>query len=182
MLILSLIILFLLVFIALMNFAVLFDISFIGHDFTTEPKAVSVVAKIINSRNAGKLKVIDLGSCRGDFLVRLGIKCPNILGTGIDNSKFRIFLSNIKSLLTGRRIKFVVGDLYKANIKDADVVYLYHHQDSMLQLEEKLQKEMKPGALAITNTQHFPNWPLAETYITHPEKPDFEKMFVYVKN
>lgn len=181
MLILGLIILFLLIFIAVMNFAVLLDISFVGHDFTTQPQAVTVVAKIIKSKNIIKLKVVDLGSCRGDFLVRLGIKCPNILGIGVDNSKFRVFLSNLKSLLTGSRIKFVVGDLYKTDITDADVVYLYHSQDSMIGLESKLRAEMKPGAMAIINTQHFPNWALAETYITHPKNPEFEKMFVYVK-
>ena len=81
-----------------------------------------------------------------------------------------------------RRIKFVVGDLYKTDVSQSDVVYLYHDQSVMPALEEKLQKEMKPGAMAIVNTQHFPNWPLTESYITHPEKPEFEKIFVYVKS
>jgi hypothetical protein len=51
-------------------------------------------------------------------------------------------------------------------------------------LEKKLQKELKQGALVITNTSHFQDWQPTEKVVTYPKvskTPDFETLFVYVK-
>jgi len=51
-------------------------------------------------------------------------------------------------------------------------------------LEKKLQKELKKGAMVITNTSKFPNWKPVQKIITYSKTsnvPDFETLFVYVK-
>ena len=47
-----------------------------------------------------------------------------------------------------------------------------------------LEKELKSGAVVITNTSKFPTWKPIQTVITYPKvstTPDFETLFIYQK-
>ena len=68
------------------------------------------------------------------------------------------------------------------DLQNADVVYTYLWYDLMPSLEKKLKNNLKKGAIVITNTSNFPNWQPKETHITYSKNPEFEKLFVYVKN
>jgi len=51
-------------------------------------------------------------------------------------------------------------------------------------LEKKLQKELKQGAIVITNTSNFPTWEPMQKIITYhkaSKTPNFETLFVYQK-
>jgi alanine-alpha-ketoisovalerate/valine-pyruvate aminotransferase len=68
-------------------------------------------------------------------------------------------------------------------LEKADIVYTYLWYDLMPILEKKLEKELKSGAIVITNTSHFAFWQPIEIINTWPNIRDskFEKLFVYKK-
>ena len=162
-------------------FVFMFDMVLGGHDFATSRAGVKQVSGILKTFHKDSGVLYDLGSCRGNFIVRLLKYCPELDATGVDNNSLRIFFSKILSRLFMRPAHFIKGDMFKADVSKADAVYIYLDISLMPALEKKLLNELKPGALVVTNTQSLPNWQPAQTFITHPNKPSYEKMFAYVK-
>jgi len=159
----------------------LFDVVYGGHDFGTTKLAIKTVAQILRDYNKDSGNLYDLGSCRGDFLIGLLKFCPKLKAHGIDNSSLRVWLSKSLSKFKFRKSEFIKGDIFEQNYSNADSIYIYLDQSLFPALELKLQKELKSGAIVITNTQSFPNWQPDKTLIVHPNKPKYEKMFIYVK-
>jgi hypothetical protein len=77
-----------------------------------------------------------------------------------------------KRSLFSANVNFKTGNIFSADVSSADIVYLYLPQELMANLEIKLQKELKPGSLIISNSVSFRNW-----------QPSFkqDKLFIYVK-
>lgn len=166
----------------LLSFAVLIDVVVIGHDFGTTKQGTKAVAEILRNYNKEKAVVYDLGSARGDFLLRLKKFSKHIKPVGIDSSGFRIMLSRCKSALLGRKIKFIRSDFNKLSFSGAEVVYIYLKQSDVDALGPKLKTRLKDGTMVITNTQNISAWQADQTFIVHPQKAEYEKMFVYVKS
>ncbi len=160
----------------------MFDLVFGGHDFTTSTEAIQSISGFINANKKGPGTLYDLGSCRGDLVLGILKNCPQLKAHGIDNGRVRNLFSRGRAFLLNRPAQFVLGDIFQTNVSDANIVYIYLDQSLMPSLEEKLQKELKPGSMVITNTQHLPTWPLSQTVIVHPNKPAFEKLFIYIKS
>lgn len=78
---------------------------------------------------------------------------------GIEQSWIRVWFSRLKA----RQLKinnafFFHGDIFQRQYFTADVIYIYLLQKAVDRLEDKLQKELKKGAVVITQTYHFKNW------------------------
>lgn len=58
----------------------------------------------------------------------------------------------------GMRATFHHKNFWEADLSPYDVVFLFQIPYAMPRLEEKLLKELKPGARVISNTFKFPNW------------------------
>lgn len=183
-LIYSLFFLFTLLFIIIFILYLLFTLDSLitGHDLPTSKNAVRVISKIISKYKPEAKNFYDLGCGRGTLALAIKKNFPDFEVYGIDKSPFRILFAKLKAYFLGRKINFKKSDLFNENLKSADIVYTYLWYDLMPPLEEKLKKELKNGAVIITNTSYFPNWQPSETYITYPKKLDFEKLFVYIKN
>jgi hypothetical protein len=50
------------------------------------------------------------------------------------------------------------GNFYKADIKDADVVFVYLSTSQTSKLSEKLEKELRPGARVVSIAADFSDW------------------------
>lgn len=153
-----------------------------GHDLTTSKRATKALAAIIQKHNPGAKNFYDLGCARGTLLLRLKKIFPHLDIYGIDNSALRVFFAKLKSIILRRKIKFQKQDIFKIDLHRADVIYTYLWYDLMPVLEKKLQKELKHGAIVITNTTHFQDWQPIEKVVTYPnvsKTPNFETLFVY---
>lgn len=127
-------------------------------------------------------KVYELGCGDGRFLRALA-KQKNVQAIGYENFILPYFLSQVFNYFTGSKAKVVYGDFFKADLKDADYVFCYLIPKQMEQLEAKLKRELKPGALVISNTFKFENWP-PEKQIVINEKNRYglsNKIFIYKK-
>lgn len=150
-------------------------------DFTTSQNATRRVIEILQDRQLTSGKFYDLGSCRGGFAFKLIKALPMMQVTGIDDSYFRIFLSKAGSIFK-KKLNFRHGNIFNADLSSADVIYIYLPQELMPELQIKLQKELKPGALVITHSVSFSFWPPVEEHPLENDTARIKKLFVYVKN
>ena len=68
-----------------------------------------------------------------------------------------IWLRIVYSGLTDR-IKIHWGNFFKADLRDADVVYVYATSQEVLKLAPFLQKQMKAGSRVVSISADFPEW------------------------
>jgi SAM-dependent methyltransferase len=160
------------------------DILIFAHDLPTSKKAILEVVKIIKKYAPDASNFYDLGCGYGRVVLEIKKEMPNLNVYGIDKNPIRIFFAKIKALILKRKIHFINENVFNINLSQADILYTYLWYDLMPVLEEKVKKELKRGAIVITNTSHFSNLKPIETIRVHPKIKDenFEKLFVYKIN
>ncbi len=99
---------------------------------------------------------------------------------GCDLSYFRFLLSKLYILACGLRGKAGVAwrDLYKEDVGSADVVFVWLRPPAHAQLEEKFNRELKPGARVVTYSSPLPFWEPERILWPDPQRG---RVFVYVK-
>lgn len=156
-------------FIILAFFVFMADSFFGKEDFHTTRTEVSQFVKIVKDRRLENRRIYDLGSSKGSFVLRVSKALPAAKVTGIDDSNFRILFAKLRAIFL-KNISFHKANIFQTDLTAADIVYIYLPQEMMAGLEAKLQKELKSGALVITNKVNFPNWQPTEK---------IEKLFIY---
>ena len=100
----------------------------------------------------------DLGSGDGRTLFAAAKKGAMAIGFEINPilvvwTKLRILFSPLH-----QRIKVHWKTLWRADLRDADVVYVYLLPHRMKQLEKLLKKQLKPNSIVVSNSFIFPHW------------------------
>lgn len=168
---------------AILFFTFMVDSLIRGHDLPTSRRATEAVVEIIVKHNKAR-NFYDLGCAHGIFSFRIKRRLPSISVHAIDNDPVRIFFARIGAFLFRKKIVFAQSNIFDVDLSNADIVYTYLWYDLMPPLESKLEKELKSGAIVITNTSKFPTWKPIQTVITYPKvstTPDFETLFIYQK-
>lgn len=130
---------------------------FIGGEWVPTPQVI--VDKMLKLAKVGRDDVVyDLGSGDGKIVfsaARLGAK-----SIGIEIDLLRVLVSRIKIKLAklDELAKIVQEDIFKANVKEADVVTLFLLPKTMEKLESKLRKELRKGARIVSYRFVFKNW------------------------
>ncbi|MDO8498485.1 MAG: hypothetical protein Q7S44_01745 [bacterium] len=132
---------------------------FAGSDAPYVPTKMKVIKSILKLANLSPGKVFyELGSGDGRVVLeagKLGAK-----SYGIEQSWLRVWWSRYQARqLKLKNSHFFHGDIFHRQYFPADVVYIYMLPKAVDQLESKLQQELKKGAVVITQTYHFKNWP-----------------------
>lgn len=115
------------------------------------PSGRKTIAQMLALANPkpGEL-LIDLGSGDGRILfaaAKLGMRA-----IGVEMNPFFVWWSRARGAHVMR------GDLWNTDVSSADIVTIYFIHAKMKQLQDKLQKEMKPGSRVISNKFTFPDW------------------------
>jgi len=101
-------------------------------------------------------KIIDLGS--GDGKVLLALAKKGIEGTGVEINPILAAQSRKNIAQAGfKGITILRQSFWKTNLSQYDVVFFYGTSYIMKKLEEKLKKELKPGAQFVSNYFKLPN-------------------------
>jgi hypothetical protein len=58
----------------------------------------------------------------------------------------------------GGRVQIRWGNFLKAELRDADVVYVYAPSKEVVKLASLLKKQMKPGSRVVSVSADFPEW------------------------
>lgn len=127
---------------------------FAGTDAPYVPTKMDKIREVLKLAGVGKnKKFYELGS--GDGRVVFAAAKMGSTSIGIEQSWIRVLYSRFKN---ARNAKFYHGNIFAKNYSDADIVYIYLLHKGVAKLEEKLKKELKKGAIVITQTYHFPTW------------------------
>lgn len=151
-------IIFIIIQLAFAGFFLFLCLAFVtGGPFVPSTKrAVDAMVKLAKIRPGQT--VIDVGSGDGRVLFAAAKKGANAIG--IEINPYLVRFTQIKAFLGAYRGRITVRwqNLWTADLRKADVVFVYLIPWKMDILAKKLKKELKPGALVISNSFMFPDW------------------------
>lgn len=106
-----------------------------------------------------KSNVYDLGSGDGRLL-NLSMKKGAKKAIGYEINPYLVLLSRMRFFFSPFRstVHIYLKNFWKADIRDADIVFIYLLPWRMKQLKTKLLTELKPGARVVSNSFIFPKW------------------------
>ncbi len=159
----------------------LLDMFFGDEDFMTSQEAVQKISQIIVAHDYHHGLLYDLGSCRGGFVLALQKICPSVRVIGIDNSRLRTFFARLAAFFQQRKNSpgFLRANIFNMDVSRVDMVFVYLPRPLLPALEIKLQREMRPGSIAITYRVCFPTWKPSEIFLTDLAAKERNNIFVY---
>ncbi len=121
--------------------------------YLSNKQTVQALADLMAAR--GDTRFLDLGAGVGSTTVPLADALPDSHFTGYENAPLTWLVGLLLSV--GRpNIRWRWDDLWQAHLGNYDVVYAFLSPAPMPQLWEKVQAEMKPGSLFISNSFPVP--------------------------
>lgn len=153
-------------------FFLLSMLSFLfGAPFVSSGSGVAGAALKLARLKKGE-KFYDLGS--GDGRVAFAAAALGAEAVGVEINPVLWLLSTLIAFVSRRRARFVLGNFFSVNLRDADVVFLYTWQGTTERIEGKLKRELKKGARVVSHRFKFANW--------KPSASDDERrLLLYVK-
>ena len=101
--------------------------------------------------------VMDVGSGDGRIVFAAGKECQRAIGIEINPLLF--WVSRLNAWRKGiRNVAFRRQNLWDADFSEATVLTLFFIAPKMNRMEQKIQKEMKPGSRIVSYGFRFPNW------------------------
>jgi len=103
--------------------------------------------------------VMDVGCGDGRMVVTAAEKF-GARGLGVDINPVRIDEATANAQRAGvqDKVEFRVGDLFKADLSQADVLAIYLLNDVNLRLRPRILETMKPGARVVSHAFHMAEW------------------------
>lgn len=98
----------------------------------------------------GHVRLIDIGSGLGGFVLSLARRHPRGAFTGIEIAPLPWLISRVRALCTGSRAHFMLGDYTRLDFAEYDVVFAYLSPVAMTALWIKASAEMRPGSLLLS--------------------------------
>jgi SAM-dependent methyltransferase len=124
----------------------------------TPPEVVEAMLKLGNV-HAGDIHY-DLGCGDGRIVVAAVSKFGAARGTGydIDPERIKEANENAKQAGVSEKTKFILGNLFEADFRDASVVTLYLLPDVNRKLRPKLLKDLKVGSRIVSHQFDMGDW------------------------
>jgi SAM-dependent methyltransferase len=145
-------------------------------DFVATP--TEIVEAMLKLANVKKTDVVyDLG-CGDGRIVIAAAKKFGARGVGIDIDPDRVkeATANAKKAGVANRVKFVQGDLFEADFRDATVVALFLKWNYNRKLRPRLWEQLKPGTPVVSHEHDFgEDWPPARSV-----EVNGKKVYLYV--
>ncbi len=107
------------------------------------------------------LKFVDLGSGDGRVVFRAAREGIFHKSVGYEINPALHMWVKFRQMITPKywsSTQFYLGDLWKVKLHHYDVVAVYGLYPIMDRLGKKLQQELKPGSIVVSNVFEIPNW------------------------
>jgi hypothetical protein len=124
------------------------------------PTPEEVVAAMLAVARVGKNDVLyDLGSGDGRIVIAAARQFGT-RATGIDIDPQRIQEADANARKAGvtDRVRFILGDIFEADIREATVVTLYLLPAVNARLRPKLLRELRPGTRIVSHDYDMGDW------------------------
>ncbi len=122
--------------------------------FVPTPKKTNM-AMIEAAGLKGSEVVYDLGAGDGRMLIRAKKKYPGIKAIGYEIVPVVWFLGRMRKTFLRSDVDLRFGDAFKADVSDADCVFLYMITSLMVKLSKKFDAELKPGTKVLSHAFQF---------------------------
>jgi hypothetical protein len=121
---------------------------------------------------------MDLGAGDGRFLLAVRKAHPTIHAVGCELQPLVWLLGKFHIWWAGEEMEWKLGNALRQDVRGADCIFLYLSPDLLAALEEKFDRELKPGAKVITYVFRFPRrQPLASRPV--PWLGDTKELWLY---
>ncbi len=80
------------------------------------------------------------------------------VGVELDPQVFALASENVRKHRLESRVLLVRGDMFRADVRPADVVALYLLPEALGRLRPQLERQLKPGARVVTHDFEMPGW------------------------
>src|SRR5204862_18992 len=129
------------------------DVIFVG----TPPDVVDAMLKGLEVKSTDV--VYDLGSGDGRILITAAQKYgARGVGIEIDPALIKIAEENARKAGVSDKVRFVMADLFEADIHEATVVTLYLLEDLNIKLRPKLLRDLQPGTRIASHRFRMGDW------------------------
>ena len=137
----------------------------------TKPERIVKALRLANLRPNETL--YDLGAGDGRVLL-IAAREFGVKAVGLEIGPIQCMLIWLRALVSGleNRIEVRWENFYQANLKDADVVFVYATSKEVMKLAPRLETQMKKGARLVSISADLPEW-------EPQEFDDRELIFVY---
>ncbi|OGF03853.1 MAG: hypothetical protein A3H14_00425 [Candidatus Doudnabacteria bacterium RIFCSPLOWO2_12_FULL_49_8] len=122
----------------------------------TDKRSVEIIVQSLNVRPG--MRVADLGSGDGRIVIALAMAGANAVGFENNPVLFVWSWIKIRRLGLNQRAKIYWRSFWRQDLSPFDAVVVFGMSHIMLRLQRKLNKELRPDALIISNVFKFPNW------------------------
>jgi len=154
--------------------------------FVPTPNAV-VKFMLERAKLSGEETVYDLGCGDARLLIAAKKQAPSIRAIGYELPIGVWMLAKVKVFLAGVPITVRLGNYLRANLRDADVIFLYLVPEVMGRLAKKLEQELKPDTRVISHGFELPGrtpksverCPLPQWHLFRPKGKEGPRVFVY---
>lgn len=117
--------------------------------------------------------IYELGSGWGPLAVDAAKAFPNGKVVGVELSPIPAMVSRIRAWIFGHKnMSVITGDFFKTDFSEADVLLFYMVESILEELRPKMEAELKPGSLVISNSFKIKGWePVAVTEVMRKPLP-----------
>ncbi len=121
------------------------------------PTPMSIVRIMIDlAKLQGEETIVDLGAGDGRLLIEAKRQFPHIRVRGFEIIPTVWLMGYLRMLTHRTRVKLILGNALKADVSDADVIFLYIFPSVIEKLMKRFEKELKPGTRIISHTFALP--------------------------
>ncbi len=96
-------------------------------------------------------KLIDTGSGTGGLVLNLAARYPNSAIIGVELAPLLWLFSELRARFTRSRAQFIRADYHHFDFSQFDIVFAYLSPAAMPALWQKAHREMRPGAILLSN-------------------------------
>ncbi|RPJ20556.1 MAG: hypothetical protein EHM33_28215 [Chloroflexi bacterium] len=123
----------------------------------TKPERIRKALRLANIQPNEVL--YDLGAGDGRVLLT-AVREFGARAVGIEVGPMQCVLIWLRAVASGlgNNIQVRWGNFYKADLRDADVVFVYATSKEVVKLAPHLEKQMKKGARVVSISADFPEW------------------------
>jgi SAM-dependent methyltransferase len=100
----------------------------------------------------------DLGCGDGRLIFEATRTVPHLKGIGIENSPLPYVLARLRKKVSKARGEIRFANIFKTNLKDADVVFCYLFPGVMQKLKTKFKNELPKHARIISESFKIEGW------------------------
>jgi len=124
-------------------------------------------------------KFYDLGCGDGRFLIEAETRGAKAIGFEI--SPWALFRAKINLLLHHSKVRLLFKNFYRSDLAEADAVFCYLMTKVMPKVEDKLKRELKPGAKVACYGFPLPTWKPAKVIDLKLKDKRSSNIYLYQK-